>query len=921
MSHAHDHPLHGHFTSFFADSFGGTLGFGNMTDAEIDKAFKDMDTKEQGFLDKCEIGDALRHHGKSEKEIQRFVDNMEADTLTLEEFRELCKGKAQPLTHDIGGISVPNLAKVHDIPIFGGITKATHNLVKEGGGSVLKVTAGDAIHDLSDVELKKKFDEMDDDKDGTINAKEIAAALRKLKVQEKDIKAIKDQVGDAQLDWIHFKVLVRNKVGGAGHIHDHPVVGHVTGFLGDTMHAVPGVGSTLGNHLGWKKMTEEEMKAAFLKMDTKGQGFLDKGEIHDALHDHGMPERDIQHLMDDMEEDTLDFEAFKALVTGKKPQPHTHDVSVPGGFSFPVPNVHKVHEVPVLGGVTQAVHKTAKGVHSTVHAHAKTVPGVGGAIAHVSSTVKGSAKGKMGEAFTQNFGKMTDAELHKKFDEIDTLKIGKLNKSEVAVALRQLKLKEADIKSVTVAIGDDYITFDEFKDLCHQGAGTAPMCPKTPAIHKHMNVMSHDHPVGGHVTSFFTDLHHDSLGLSKMTDEEIDACFKKMDTNNQGCLDKCEIGEALRHHGKTEKQIQRYIDDMDKDTLNLEEFRAMCKGTNGRKHTMPVQIGPSEVHVPNLEKVHDIPMLGGITGATHNLVKEGGKSLAGGTIGGAFNKLSDKEMYEKFKEMDETQTGQINAKEIAKALRKLKVPETEIKKMKEQIGDSELTFPEFKHLIKKNSGSSHMHDHPVAGHVTGFLQDGLGDALGFEKMTEEEMREAFDNVDLKKTGKLDKMEVHEALHQHGMADRDIQHLLDAWEEDEFDFVAFKDVVRGKAQPMTTPVQFGGTSVHLPNLLKLHEVPVLGGITAAAHKAVVHGHGAAMSHAGDAFSGAFGKMSDAQLKQKFDEIDTEGMGKLNKREVARALRKLKMKEADIKGATAPIGDDLIDFEGFKKLCGH
>merc|ERR1719171_2179425 len=122
--------------------------------------------------------------------------------------------------------------------------------------------------------------------------------------------------------------------------------------------------------MGFDKMSEEELKSAFQKMDYKNQGFLDKGEIHDALHDHGLSDRDIDHILEGMEEDTLDFEGFKQLVKGGKPQPATHDVTVPLiGFAAPCPNFAKVHEVPVVGGVTGALHKTVKGVHGTVHKH------------------------------------------------------------------------------------------------------------------------------------------------------------------------------------------------------------------------------------------------------------------------------------------------------------------------------------------------------------------------------------------------------------------------------------------------------------------------------------------------------------------------------------------------------------------------
>jgi len=219
----HDHPVAGHFTSFLSDcgsGLGGPLGLGKMTDEEIDACFKKIDTKGQGFLDKCEIADALRHHGKSEKEVQRYIDNMEEDQLSLEEFRALCKGKPQKMTHDIGGVTVPNLAKVHDIPVLGGFTSATHNLVKEGGHAVAGHAVGDMWHNLGDDQLKAKFNQVDVDQTGMLDAKGVAKALRMLKVQEMKIKDIKDTMGDSSVSFNDFRNLVRNKVAGKGHIHD-----------------------------------------------------------------------------------------------------------------------------------------------------------------------------------------------------------------------------------------------------------------------------------------------------------------------------------------------------------------------------------------------------------------------------------------------------------------------------------------------------------------------------------------------------------------------------------------------------------------------------------------------------------------------------------------------------------------------------
>lgn len=430
-----------------------------------------------------------------------------------------------------------------------------------------------------------------------------------------------------------------------------------------------------------------------------------------------------------------------------------------------------------------------------------------------------------------------------------------------------------------------------------------------------------DHPIHGHFTAFFADSFNGTFGFGNMNDEEIKAAFEKMDTKNQGFLDKCEIGEALRGHGKSEKDIQRFIDNMEEDHLNFEEFSALCKG-KAQKFTTDVTIWGYDLTVPNLAKVHDIPLLGGITGATHNLVKDTSSSLVGVALGAAWGGLSDEQLKAKFDELDEEKTGKINAKEIAKALRALKVSEKEIKKIKDSVGGRELDFKEFKALVKHQlGGSTHIHDHPVAGHFTAFFADTFNGAFGFGQMTDEEIQAAFDNIDTKHQGFLDKDEIHHALQEHGKSEREIQRILDNMEEDKLNFEEFKALCQGKAQEYVTDVTIMGYEVSVPNLRKVHDVPVLGALTGATHNLVSGLTQKSYGLMGTAFGAAFGDLDDAHLREKFDEIDTEKIGKLNKREVAEALRKLKVPEADIKGITAAIGDDLIDYEAFKQLCGH
>mmetsp|Transcript_6099 Transcript_6099/g.11675 ORF Transcript_6099/g.11675 Transcript_6099/m.11675 type:complete len:451 (+) Transcript_6099:75-1427(+) len=430
----------------------------------------------------------------------------------------------------------------------------------------------------------------------------------------------------------------------------------------------------------------------------------------------------------------------------------------------------------------------------------------------------------------------------------------------------------------------------------------------------------HDHPIAGHFTAFFADSFNGAFGFGKMTDEEIKAAFDKIDTKHQGFLDKCEITEALRHHGMSEREVQKFIDNMEEDALDFEEFSALCKG-KAQAYITTYNVGGVDVHVPNLAKVHDIPVLGAFTGASHDLTKNVAFGFAGVAMGAAWGGLTDEQLKAKFEELDTEKLGKLDGKELAAALRGLKMNEVDIKAIKAQVGEKGVDFHDFKALIRHKTGSTSIHDHPVTGHFTQFFADSFSGAFGFGAMTDAEIEAAFNKIDSKHQGYLDKWEIHHALQEHGKSEREIQRFLDNMEEEKLDFEEFKALCKGKAQSYVTSVEIAGYDLTMPNLAKVHDIPILGAFTQATHHMVSGMTKQSYGLMGTAFAAAFGNLDDEHLKMKFDEIDTEKIGKLNKREVAAALRNLGLNEVDIKGITAAMGDDLIDFEGFKKLAGH
>merc|ERR1719238_300889 len=128
--------------------------------------------------------------------------------------------------------------------------------------------------------------------------------------------------------------------------------------------------------------------------------------------------------------------------------------------------------------------------------------------------------------------------------------------------------------------------------------------------------------------------------------------------------------------------------------------------------------------------------------------------------------------------------------------------------------------------------------------------------------------------------------------------------------------------------MTSNMNMGPVPVPVPNMGMFNMVPGVGGMvgglaSASMNLATDVSSGVAGATLGAAFGGMSG-LNDEQLKQKFDEIDTDKSGKLSAKEIAITLRKQKVSEADIAKVVGDLGSDEVDFDGFKELvkplCG-
>eukprot|EP00401_Gymnodinium_catenatum_P039492 CAMPEP_0117473658 /NCGR_PEP_ID=MMETSP0784-20121206/8882_1 /TAXON_ID=39447 /ORGANISM="" /LENGTH=420 /DNA_ID=CAMNT_0005267859 /DNA_START=57 /DNA_END=1319 /DNA_ORIENTATION=+ len=418
----------------------------------------------------------------------------------------------------------------------------------------------------------------------------------------------------------------------ASFFHDVPILGHFSLALHNSF------GQMFGN------LSYEEMTQAFKDMDKNQSGTLDKTEIAEALRKLGKSEREVQNLIDSIEQPELTISDFRELLTPAS-RHYTTTVTV-GGMEIPVPNLRKVHDVPLVGGLTA------------------------GADSLVTSSVSWSSS-----ALGVALGSMNDDGLRAKFDELDTDCSGRLDKKELAIALRNLSISEEDIKKLLDSMKGDSVDFLEFKVLVRPP-------PKV-----------HDVPVIGHFTHFFHKTFSDAFGFDHMSEADLHAAFNKIDRNSNGTLDKTEVADALREMGRSEKMVQQLVDSMEKPELDIDDFKELVQPSR------PYFTAVFGVPLPNIQKVHDVPVVGAVTAGTQNLVV-GLVSDVGGAFRGAFSSLSDDELKAKFEELDTNKSGTLDNKEIAVALRELRMTEADIKGLLETMEGDSLDFIGFKKLVR-----------------------------------------------------------------------------------------------------------------------------------------------------------------------------------------------------------------------------
>jgi len=413
-------------------------------------------------------------------------------------------------------------------------------------------------------------------------------------------------------------------------VHDVPIVGifttaFVDGFTG----------------LIFQPPTEEEIKEAFGKADARRAGKLDKTGVADAIRNLDKSERQVQKIVDAMEEEETDFEGFKNMVA---PGPHPWSWQL--GGVLPLPNHEKILDTPVLGNVLATTNE------------ALAVP--------VDNTLR-------------NWRRITypPADHHMKmiFAQADADHSGRLDKSEVPVAMRNYFKTEWEIKNTLDELTNDICLY-EFKKMI-RGPKYSP------------SVVNYVPMVGPALATNLLSAFDDDV-----PEDDQQEAFEYLDQSKNGMLDKSEIADLFRELGKSELEVQKLVDDLPAEELDFKAFKEFMAEARSRNYLTSLSGYP----VPNPAKVHDLPLIGTCTQLTQDIVVDTYQWTAGAAYK-LLGKTEDADLRKAFDELQKDRSGKISKKECAKGLRALGLSERDIKYMRENLELDPMTFDEFKTYV------------------------------------------------------------------------------------------------------------------------------------------------------------------------------------------------------------------------------
>jgi len=463
--------------------------------------------------------------------------------------------------------------------------------------------------------------------------------------------------------------------------------------------------------------------------------------------------------------------------------------------------------------------------------------------------------------------------------------LGRIMKDDVPFVLRAVGKSDEDIDSVLKDMKALHLTYDDMQELLKR-------------FPKHANVL-HDVPILGIMTSAFSDTFNGMLCCNPSQEEMRDA-FGVIDTNKDGKLDKTEIAAALRHLGYSERQIQKFVDSIPPAELDYDGFVELV-----HKDWRPWTYSLGPVPVPNHEKVLDVPVLGHTLGFVGDLVAQ----PTDNTLRSSwryFHPKTEATLESAFKRTDTRGSGRISKGEVAAALRRWGHREAEIAGTLDSMKEEDISFYDFKLLVRGPRFSpSSLNYVPVLGPA---LVHNVTSTFEEDIPATEEMREAFEYIDKRRSGKLGKTGIAETLRELGTSEVMVQRYIDSMEEEELDFDGFLQLLEPKSRPVLTELK----GVPLPNPAKIHDVPLVGTVTELVQDVGLETYDWTI---GAGFR-AFASYTDNELQEKFDEIDTSHSGRLDRTEISNVLRKLGKTERQIKRAYDEMGEHKMSFDEFK-----
>eukprot|EP00927_Polykrikos_kofoidii_P077238 TRINITY_DN741_c0_g1_i1.p1 TRINITY_DN741_c0_g1~~TRINITY_DN741_c0_g1_i1.p1 ORF type:complete len:568 (-),score=118.62 TRINITY_DN741_c0_g1_i1:283-1986(-) len=484
---------------------------------------------------------------------------------------------------------------------------------------------------LTEPELECKFAEYDTSNKGILPKAEVMKAFYDLGKTDEQIKRLVDE------EYPQKEYSKRDFVFmGSQHcsVDDVSFVGVFTAAGADT----------LGN-VTRAQPTREEAVLAF-KRFADSAGKCDQTDVANASRSLGKSERQVQKLVDAMSEPALDEDGFLDLLFPTRPWM----TKIPlGFFDIPVPNVGKVKDVPVLGNVIDFTgHILAEPYDSLTRCYARSfVP--------------------------------PDRQLRRLFNEMKDPKTNKASdKKAIATAIRKRGRTETEIKEALDNVPSGGITLYEFKKAA-RGEKFIPSCINSVPL------------VGG---SMSTNMLGDCAYSEKDIEEVWDYVCNVVANSTDQKLDKTEVADVCRELGMGEHRIQKLVhsypeEDEDghipPEEITLAQFNDVLEKARPYYYTS---------WVPNPRKIHDVPIVGGLTGFVDDSACD-----TASAVKGLFVSPSDEVVEKAFSDNVHGKEG-LSTKELRKALRAVGKTELEIKNSCKAVHGKPISLNMFKAIVK-----------------------------------------------------------------------------------------------------------------------------------------------------------------------------------------------------------------------------